>query len=102
MVRRYLTREEEHPRNRTFEEAYWEVLARSGIQIYERFPSWSARPSTAGWSGRHWFQGFAKNAHPWLISFRPAAAEFVTVFMNLSPRFLPLPERTFGALLPPH
>src|SRR6266496_6340793 len=27
----------------------------------------------------HFYQGFAKNAHPWLSSFRPAGAEFVTV-----------------------
>src|SRR6266542_3786857 len=85
MVRTYLTREEEHPRNRTFEEAYREVPARRGNPFDEGLPWQSARPSRAGWSGRHWFQGFAKNAHPWLISFRPAGAEFVTVFMNLSP-----------------
>jgi len=31
-------------------------------------------PAGAGWSGLHGFQGFAKNAHPWLISFRSSGA----------------------------
>jgi hypothetical protein len=51
------------------------VLAGTGIPFDERFPLRSARPAGAGWSGRHWFQGFAKNAHPWLSSSRSSGAE---------------------------
>src|SRR6266498_1327606 len=32
-------------------------------------------PAGAGWSGRYGFQGFAKNAHPWLSSSRSSRAE---------------------------
>src|SRR5437773_5396517 len=32
-------------------------------------------PAGAGWSVRHGFQGFAKNAHPWLSSSRSSRAE---------------------------
>ena len=68
MVFRYIARQEEHPRKRTFEEVDRQVLARSEISFEESFPSQSSRPSRAGLSGRHWFQGFAKSAHPWLLT----------------------------------
>ncbi len=33
--------------------------------IFERYLGSPPAPAGAGWSGRHEFQGFAKNAHPW-------------------------------------
>ena len=42
----------------------------------------SFRPSRAGLLLWRRLQGFAKSAHPWLSSHRPAGAEYVTVFMK--------------------
>ena len=44
------------------------------MYIFERYLGSPPAPAGAGWSGRHAFQGFAKNAHPWLSSSCSGAA----------------------------